>query len=267
MQWNLAYTIQRGPLTDKVYGKSYLKKKLRVKSTETADPFVLDVEEKSTWGDLIAILYASTGLNDFEGSLQILFNLVLVGYPPHKLIGTSRQQLLQDIPIKNGDSLLLQVSKKETAVPDEYPILVVKEIDADNSCLFNSIRFLLDQRESATTLRKSSRLPNCSSCCQSAGCTVGIQRGISWHACCRLLRLDQQGDFLGRRNRTFYFLKLLRSRNCIHRHSIDEDGHLWTGKYVQSPCLFAVQWSPLRRSGCQIYRKCIRRIDGQSFLF
>ena len=94
------------------------------------------------------------------GQVESDLRVVKVGYPPFPLVNVRGDMLLSELPLKDGETILLE---NPLLVPErkvDYPICFVKNIPDDNSCLFNSIGYVLESR----SLSRADSLRQCSSC-------------------------------------------------------------------------------------------------------
>ncbi|XP_075709815.1 ubiquitin thioesterase OTU1 [Rhinoderma darwinii] len=79
---------------------------------------------------------------------------VMVGYPPASLDLSDRDATLRDLPIKSGDTLIVEEDKSKPTPASKYsindrtilesPEIVRRVVPADNSCLFTSVYYVVE---------------------------------------------------------------------------------------------------------------------------
>ncbi|KAM4795408.1 ubiquitin thioesterase OTU1 [Rhinophrynus dorsalis] len=124
--------------------------RLRCKTREGTQ-LIQGLTDRSSVRELQERIASLTGIS---GPLQ----RVMVGFPPESLNLTDVEAALGDLPIKSGDTLIVEEdkSKQKTELPpsakpslkdnavSELPTIVRRVVPADNSCLFTSIYYVVE---------------------------------------------------------------------------------------------------------------------------
>lgn len=103
----------------------------------------------SSLSELLAAIFALTGVPPHR-------QRVMNGFPPKELDTSNSEQILQEMSIRSGDTLIIEENKILPKVVAEEPKLVRRVVPADNSCLFSSLSFVVLNGETgfANDLRK-----------------------------------------------------------------------------------------------------------------
>lgn len=128
----------------------------------------------STWEELKASIRKLTG---YECKCKIFVTLVKIGYPPILIENVAADTKLIDMPLSDNDSIYLEKNEQLKRRVDEYPVVFVKEMPHDNSCLFHSIGYTLEgkSKSSADRLRESIKPSNFSDSFYSSLRSTNIQ--------------------------------------------------------------------------------------------
>ncbi|PJF17510.1 Zinc finger, C2H2 domain-containing protein [Paramicrosporidium saccamoebae] len=128
----------------------FMRQRLRVKVADGRKTEI-ELEKDATWGDLLTVLLLKLDEQPVD---------ISTGFPPQLLTPNNMEQPLSGLGVHSGDTLTVTTSNGEAVVAptllNAAPTMLLREMPDDNSCLFNTIGYVLCScsRSSAKELRE-----------------------------------------------------------------------------------------------------------------